>query len=66
MRRKIQTPERPASFQKAFATLYRHLGIDVRTSTIADLQGRPQNLIDSGMPPLRELVQNARSTGDAH
>ena len=48
--------ERPVSFQEVFATLYRHLGIDVRTSTVADLQGRPQYLVDPGMLPLPELV----------
>jgi len=51
-----EATERPVSFQEVFATLYRHLGIDVRTSTVADLQGRPQYLVDPGMLPLPELV----------
>ena len=47
--------ERPVSFQEVFATLYRHLGIDVTTATIDDLQGRPHYLVDPGMRPLPEL-----------
>jgi hypothetical protein len=48
--------ERPVSFQEVFATLYRHLGIDVATATIDDLQGRPHYLVDPGMRPLPELA----------
>ncbi|MCA9218358.1 MAG: DUF1501 domain-containing protein, partial [Planctomycetales bacterium] len=48
--------ERPVKFQEVFATLYRNVGIDVRTSTIVDLNGRPQYLVDSGTEPIRELV----------
>jgi len=48
--------DRPVSFQEVFATLYQHLGIDVRTATINDLQGRPHYLVDPGMLPVQELA----------
>jgi hypothetical protein len=46
---------RPVHFQEVFATLYHNLGIDVRTTTIRDLSGRPQYLVDHA-EPMRELV----------
>jgi len=48
--------DRPVKFQEVFATLYHHLGIDVRHTTISDLAGRPQYLVDDGIAPMRELV----------
>jgi hypothetical protein len=48
--------DRPVKFQEIFATLYHYLGIDVRTATVNDIQGRPQYLVDAGLQPLRELV----------
>jgi len=39
--------DRPVHFQEVFATLYHNLGIDVETSTVTDLQGRPRYLVDS-------------------
>ena len=48
--------ERPVSFQEVFATLYHNIGIDVRTATIDDLNGRPQYLVDAGVEPIRELI----------
>ncbi len=48
--------ERPVKFQEVFATLYHNLGIDVRTATVQDIQGRPQYLVDSGIEPIRELI----------
>jgi hypothetical protein len=48
--------DRPVSFQEVFATLYRHLGIDVRTATVPDLHGRPQYLVDPGQEAIAELV----------
>ena len=48
--------QRPVTFQEVFATLYHNVGIDVRTSTVVDLQGRPQFLVDSGVEVIRELV----------
>lgn len=48
--------DRPVLFQEVFATLYHHLGIDVRHATIPDLNGRPQYLVDPGVQPMQELV----------
>lgn len=48
--------DRPVAFQEVFATLYHHLGIDIRTATVNDLHGRPQYLVDQGREPLRELI----------
>lgn len=48
--------DRPVKFQEVFATLYHHLGIDVRQATIPDLSGRPQYLVDQGVQPIRELI----------
>jgi uncharacterized protein (DUF1501 family) len=47
--------ERPVQFGEVFATLYHNLGIDVSRTTIPDLTGRPQYLVD-GFSPMRELV----------
>ena len=47
--------DRPVHFQEVFATLYHRLGIDVQTTTLPDLNGRPQYLVDH-MLPMRELV----------
>lgn len=48
--------DRPVAFQEVFATLYHHLGIDVRQATIPDLNGRPQYLVDQGVQPMKELI----------
>jgi len=48
--------ERPVTFQEIFATLYHNIGIDVRTATVQDNQGRPQYLVDAGVQPIRELI----------
>jgi uncharacterized protein (DUF1501 family) len=48
--------DRPITFQEVFATLYHHLGIDSGSTTIQDLRGRPQYLVDAGIKPIRELV----------
>lgn len=47
--------ERPVHVQEVFATLYRNLGIDVNRVTLADLQGRPQYLVDEARQPIAEL-----------
>jgi hypothetical protein len=39
-----------------FATLYHNLGIDTKSTTITDLHGRPQYLVDGNVRPIRELV----------
>ena len=48
--------ERPVTFGEVFATLYHNLGIDVNKTTVTDLTGRPQFLVDHGLQPMRELV----------
>ena len=47
---------RPVHFQEVFATLYHNLGIDPSMTTIPDLSGRPQYLVDPIYSPLPELV----------
>jgi hypothetical protein len=46
--------ERPVHFGEVFATLYQWLGLDL-TTTLPDLAGRPQYLVD-GRQPMKELV----------
>ncbi|MCA9049760.1 MAG: DUF1501 domain-containing protein [Planctomycetaceae bacterium] len=41
---------RPVHYKDVFATLYRNLGLDARSITIEDPQGRPQYLLDEGDP----------------
>ena len=48
--------ERPVTFGEVFATLYHNLGIDVRTTTVTYLHGRPQYLVDADVKPIHELV----------
>jgi hypothetical protein len=48
--------ERPVKFGEVFATLYHNLGIDVNKTTITDLTGRPQYLVEDGCAPMPELV----------
>ncbi len=47
--------DRPVHFQEVFATLYHSLGIDANRTTLPDLSGRPQYLVDH-YEPLREVV----------
>jgi hypothetical protein len=47
---------RPVTFGELFATLYRNLGIDVEGTTLPDLSGRPQHLVENQAQPLPELV----------
>ncbi len=47
---------RPVLFGEIHATLYHCLGIDVAKTTVLDLTGRPQFLVDNGLQPIRELV----------
>lgn len=42
------------SFQNVIATIYHHLGIDLRAQ-LTDFNGRPQNLLDD-LAPIRELL----------
>ncbi len=48
--------QRPVTFGELYATLYHNLGIDVNRTTIADLSGRPQYLVEDRAKPLPELV----------
>ncbi|MEX2286999.1 MAG: DUF1501 domain-containing protein [Planctomycetaceae bacterium] len=42
--------DRPVHFRDVLATIYRHLEIDVAATTVTDLGGRPQYLLDSHEP----------------
>jgi len=42
-------------FQEVFATLYNRLGIDANQTTLPDLSGRPQYLVDH-YAPLPEVI----------
>jgi uncharacterized protein (DUF1501 family) len=48
--------KRPVTFGELYATLYRNLGIDVDRTTLPDLNGRPQYLVEDHAQPLRELA----------
>ena len=50
-----EAASRPVTFGELFATLYRNLGIDVNRTTITDLNGRPQYLVEDHGQPLREV-----------
>ena len=50
-----EASDRPVQFGEVFATLYHNLGIDVSKTTVNDLSGRPQFLVD-GYQPMKELV----------
>lgn len=41
---------RPVTYKDVFATLYQHLGIDARQTTLFDPQGRPQYVLDEAEP----------------
>jgi uncharacterized protein (DUF1501 family) len=51
-----EAASRPVDFQEVFATLYHALGIDTRTATVNDLNGRPRYLVDEQYRPMPELV----------
>jgi len=48
--------DRPVTFQEVFATLYKNVGLDVGKIRIFDNAGVPQNLVDAGNEPMKELV----------
>ena len=50
-----QIVERPVHFGEVLATLYHQLGLDANKTTIQDLAGRPQYLVDHHQP-LPELI----------
>jgi hypothetical protein len=47
---------RPVTHGELHATLYHNLGIDVNATTLRDLNGRPQYLVEGHAQALRELV----------
>lgn len=47
---------RPVQFAEIFATLYRNLGIDSQQTTLNDLTGRPQYLVEDQAKPLPEVL----------
>ncbi len=51
-----EAASRPVTFGELYATLYHNLGIDVARTTITDLNGRPQYLVEDQAEPLREVV----------
>ena len=46
----------PRAFKGTHCTLYKNLGIDVNQTTLLDLAGRPQYLVEDHAQPMRELV----------
>jgi hypothetical protein len=46
---------RRVTFGELFATLYRNLGIDTSHTTLPDLSGRPQYLVEDNAAAMREL-----------
>ena len=51
-----EATDRPVHFQEIFATLYHNLGINPNTTTITDLAGRPQYLVDNDYQPIKEVA----------
>lgn len=47
---------RPVTFGELFATLYHNLGIDGARTTLNDLSGRPQHLVEDQSAPLTEVL----------
>jgi uncharacterized protein (DUF1501 family) len=47
---------RPVTFPDLFATLYHNLGIDTQSTTVTDLRGRPQYLVEDGAKAIAELI----------
>jgi Protein of unknown function (DUF1501) len=47
---------RPVTWGELYATLYHNLGIDPGKTTIPDLNGRPQYMVEDNAEPMRELV----------
>lgn len=51
-----EAASRPVTFGELFATLYHTLGIDAKHTTLPDLSGRPQYLVEDNADAIRELV----------
>ena len=50
-----EASSRPVHYQDVFATLYRHLGINARNTSLTDANGQPHTLLDVGQP-IAELI----------
>ncbi len=50
-----EVKDRPVHYMEVFATLYQRLGIDTVNTTLRDLSGRPQYLVDQ-YQPISELI----------
>jgi len=50
-----EAASRPVTFGELYASIYRNLGIDTARTTVNDLEGRPQFLVDDNAQPLKEL-----------
>jgi hypothetical protein len=50
-----EATSRPVHYQDVIATLFQHLGIDARATTVNDTTGRPQYLVDVGQP-IAEII----------
>ena len=46
---------RPVTWGELYATLYKNMGIDVGTTFVQDIEGRPQSLVDDNAQPIAEL-----------
>jgi hypothetical protein len=51
-----EATERPVRFGEVFASLYHSMGIDVSKTTVDDLGGRPEYLVEPGCLPMKELI----------
>ena len=51
---------RPVHYCEVFATLYHNMGIDARNTTLTDLRGRPNYLVDDRRPIAELLSQSKR------
>jgi uncharacterized protein (DUF1501 family) len=50
-----EATSRPVTFGEIYATLYKNLGIDVHSTWVNDLEGRPQTLVEPHAVPIAEL-----------
>ena len=51
-----EAADRPVTFQEVLATLYHNVGINASETTVSDLSGRPQYLVDDNTQPISELI----------
>ncbi|WP_435005353.1 DUF1501 domain-containing protein [Tundrisphaera lichenicola] len=46
----------PVTFGDLYATIYRNLGIDVESTWVKDVEGRPQSLVEGNSRPIAALI----------